>query len=72
MEHNPTPLSKDDLQKINTRIKELTEMIAASESSAYIVEGKVFNNGVPSVVEGWNKELRRLRRQRDANDKIQP
>ncbi len=67
MEPTHTPLSRDDLQKINARIKELTEMVAASESSSYIVEGKVLNNGVPSVVEGWNKELRRLRRQRDGN-----
>ncbi len=52
MEPTHTPLSRDDLQKINARIKELTEMVAASESSSYIVEGKVLNNGVPSVVEG--------------------
>jgi hypothetical protein len=65
MELTHTPLSRDDLDKINERIRELTAKIKESNERQEKYDGTI--QMLPEVFV-WNRELRQLRRQRDNNE----
>ena len=68
MEQTPPPLSKDDLQKINARIRELTAKLKEVNDQQDERYGQDRQMTPDEMM--WNKELRQLRRQRDNNERM--
>ena len=66
MDSNPTPLSREDLDKINERIRELTAKLKEVNDQQDERYGQDRQMTADEMI--WNKELRGLRRQRNNNE----
>ena len=68
--HSPTPLSREDRDKINVRIRELAAKLKEVNDQQDERYGQ--DRQLTPDEMAWNKELRRLRRQRDEANKNIP